>query len=264
MNAPVTLSTLQAMRARDEKIAVLTCYDASFARVLDDAGVDVLLVGDSLGMVIQGRASTLPVKLAEMSYHTRCVATGTTRAFIITDLPFASYQSSPEQAFNSAAKLLAAGAHMVKLEGGAVMADTVAFLTQRGIPVCAHLGLLPQSVNQLGGYKVQGRDETSAAQLLVDAVALQMAGAGLLLLEAIPATLARQVTETVSIPTIGIGAGVDCSGQVLVLYDALGLYPKPPKFSKNFLLDAGSLSDAARAYVEAVKDRSFPALEHTF
>lgn len=264
MSMPLTLSSLQAMRARDEKIAVLTCYDASFARILDAAGIDVLLIGDSLGMVIQGHDSTLPVKLAEMSYHTRCVATGSGRPFIISDLPFASYQSSPEQAFHSAAKLLAAGAHMVKLEGGAVMTETVAFLTQRGVPVCAHLGLLPQSVNQLGGYKVQGRDEASAAQILTDAEAMQEAGAGLLLLEAVPAALAKQVTEAVSIPTIGIGAGVDCSGQVLVLYDALGIYPKPPKFSKNFLLDAGNLADAARAYVAAVKNRNFPAPEHSF
>ena len=264
MSTPITLATLQAMRARDEKIAVLTCYDASFARLLDDAGVDVLLVGDSLGMVIQGHASTLPVKLAEMCYHTRCVAAGSARAFIISDLPFASYQTSPEQAFQAAAKLLAAGAHMVKLEGGAVMTDTVAFLTQRGVPVCAHLGLLPQSVNQLGGYKVQGRDDASAAQMLADAAAMQTAGAGMLVLEAIPAVLASQITESVSIPTIGIGAGVDCSGQVLVLYDALGIYPKPPKFSKNFLLDAGNLADAARAYVAAVKDGRFPAPQHAF
>ncbi|MHB8916267.1 MAG: 3-methyl-2-oxobutanoate hydroxymethyltransferase, partial [Thiobacillus sp.] len=179
-------------------------------------------------------------------------------------LPFASYQSSPAQAFHSAAKLMAAGAHMVKLEGGAVMTETVAFLTQRGVPVCAHLGLLPQSVNQLGGYKVQGRDDASAAQIFADAGAMQEAGAGLLLLEAIPAALAKQVTEAVSIPTIGIGAGVNCSGQVLVLYDALGIYPKPPRFSKNFLLDAGNPSDAARDYVAAVKNCSFPAPEHSF
>ena len=264
MSTPITLSTLQAMRTRDEKIAVLTCYDASFARLLDGAGIDVLLVGDSLGMVIQGHASTLPVKLAEMSYHTRCVAAGSSRVFIVSDLPFASYQSSPEQAFQAAARLLAAGAHMVKLEGGAVMSETVAFLTQRGVPVCAHLGLLPQSVNQLGGYKVQGRDDASATQMLADAAAMQTAGAGMLVLEAIPAALARQITEAVSIPTIGIGAGLDCSGQVLVLYDVLGIYPKPPKFSKNFLLEADSLAGAARAYVAAVKDRSFPAPEHAF
>src|SRR5512139_4345494 len=173
-----TLSTLKAMRSNGEKIAVLTCYDASFARVLDAAGVDVLLVGDSLGMVVQGHATTLPVKLAEMAYHTRCVAAGTERAFIVADLPFGSYQPSPEHAFAAAARLMAAGAHMVKLEGGTVMVDTVAFLTQRGIPVCAHLGLLPQSVNQLGGYRVQGREDAAATQLIADARALEAAGAG--------------------------------------------------------------------------------------
>lgn len=264
MSSRITLASLQAMRTRDEKIAVLTCYDASFARLLDDAGVEVLLIGDSLGMVIQGHDSTLPVKLAEMNYHTRCVAAGSSRSFLISDLPFASYQSSPAQAFHSAAKLMAAGAHMVKLEGGAVMAETVAFLTQRGVPVCAHLGLLPQSVNQLGGYKVQGRDDRGAAQILADASAMQQAGAGMLLLEAVPAALAKQVTDSVNIPTIGIGAGVHCSGQVLVLYDALGIYAKPPKFSKNFMREGGSLADAARAYVASVKNRSFPAAEHSF
>ena len=264
MNPTITLATLTNLHDRGEKIAALTCYDASFARMLDAAGVEVLLVGDSLGMVIQGRASTLPVKLAEMSYHTRCVAAGATRAFIVADLPFASYQSSPQQAFSSAAKLMAAGAHMVKLEGGAVMADTIAFLTQRGVPVCAHLGLLPQSVNQLGGYKVQGRDEAAAAQMLADAAALEAAGASLLVLEAIPAQLAKKITDTLGITTIGIGAGADCSGQVLVLYDALGIYPTPPKFSKNFLLGASSIEAAARAYVEAVKGGTFPALEQSF
>ncbi len=260
----ITLSTLKAMRERGEKIAVLTCYDAGFARVLDAAGVEVLLVGDSLGMVVQGHASTLPVKLAEMAYHTRCVAAGTERAFIVTDLPFGSYQLSPERAFAAAARLMAAGAHMVKLEGGAVMVDTVAFLTQRGIPVCAHLGLLPQSVNQLGGYKVQGREDAAAAQLLADARTLEAAGAGLVVLEMVPAALAKTVTETLSIPTIGIGAGGACSGQVLVLYDMLGLYPRAPKFSKNFLAGADGIEAAARAYVAAVKDGAFPAADHTF
>lgn len=264
MSPSVTLTTLRTMRQNGEKIAALTCYDASFARVLDEAGVEVLLVGDSLGMVIQGRASTLPVKLAEMSYHTRCVAAGTRRAFIVADLPFGSYQPSPERAFASAARLMAAGAHMVKLEGGAVMTDTVAFLTRRGIPVCGHVGLLPQSVNQLGGYRVQGRDDVAAAQILADARALEAAGAGLLVLESVPATLARQVTESVGMPTLGIGAGADCSGQVLVLYDALGIYPRPPKFAKNFLAEACSLEAAARAYVEAVKNGRFPAAEHVF
>ncbi len=261
---PITLSTLKAMRQRGEKIAVLTGYDAGFARVMDEAGVDVILVGDSLGMVVQGQPSTLPVKLSEMSYHTRCVARGVKRAFIVADLPFATYQQSPEQAFASAAKLMAAGAHMVKLEGGAVMVETVAFLVSRGIPVCAHLGLLPQSVNQLGGYKVQGRDESAAQQLLSDARAMEKAGAGLLVLEAIPAKLAAEVTLALSIPTIGIGAGPDCSGQVLVLHDVLGLYPHPPKFSKNFMLGADSIADALTAYVQAVKSGGFPGAEHSF
>ena len=252
------------MKASGEKIAVLTGYDAGFARVMDEASVDVILVGDSLGMVVQGQTSTLPVKLSEMCYHTRCVARGVKRALIVADLPFATYQQSPEQAFASAAKLMAAGAHMVKLEGGAVMLDTVRFLTSRGIPVCAHLGLLPQSVNQLGGYKVQGRDHIAAQQLISDAMALQEAGAGLLVLEAIPALLAAEVTDKLDIPTIGIGAGLDCDGQVLVLYDMLGLYPHPPKFSKNFMPEAGSIPAAISAYVQAVKSGAFPAAEHTF
>ena len=260
----ITLSTLKTMHGNDEKIAVLTCYDASFARTLDAAGVDVLLVGDSLGMVVQGHATTLPVKLAEMAYHTRCVAAGTERAFIVADLPFGSYQPSPERAFAAAARLMAAGAHMVKLEGGAVMADTVAFLTRRGIPVCAHLGLLPQSVNQLGGYRVQGREDAAAAQLIADARALEAAGAALIVLEMMPAALAKAVTGALAIPTIGIGAGADCSGQVLVLYDMLGLYPRAPRFSKNFLAGADGIEAAARAYVAAVKDGSFPAAEHAF
>lgn len=254
----ITLSTLKAMRERGEKIAVLTAYDASFARVLDTAGIEVLLVGDSLGMVIQGHTSTLPVTLDEMRYHTRCVAAGCERAFLVADLPFGSYQPSPDHAFSAAAQLMAAGAHMVKLEGGAVMVETVAFLTQRGIPVCAHLGLLPQSVNQLGGYKTQGRDDASATQLIADARALEAAGAGLIVLEMVPAALAKTVTETVTIPTIGIGAGGDCSGQVLVLYDLLGLYPNAPKFSKNFLAGASGVEAAVRDYVVAVKDGRFP------
>jgi 3-methyl-2-oxobutanoate hydroxymethyltransferase len=260
----VTLSTLKAMRERGEKIAVLTCYDASFARTLDAAGTEVLLVGDSLGMVIQGHASTLPVKLAEMSYHTRCVAAGTERAFLVADLPFGSYQPSPAHAFSAAARLMAAGAHMVKLEGGAPMVETVAFLTARGIPVCAHLGLLPQSVNQIGGYRVQGREADAAERLVADARALEAAGAGLLVLEMVPAALAKIVTESVRIPTIGIGAGADCAGQVLVLYDMLGLYPRAPKFSKNFLAGQDGIEAAVRAYVAAVKDGSFPAAEHSF
>jgi 3-methyl-2-oxobutanoate hydroxymethyltransferase len=261
---PVTLSTLQRMRQQGERIAALTAYDAGFARLLDEAGVDIVLVGDSLGMVVQGHASTLPVKLSEMTYHTRCVSRGVSRAFVVGDLPFASYQQSPQQAYASAARLMAAGAHMVKLEGGAVMVKTVEFLVQRGIPVCAHLGLLPQSVNQLGGYKVQARDEAAAAQLLADATDMESAGAGLLVLESIPAPLGKQVTASISIPTIGIGAGPDCSGQVLVLHDVLGVYPHPPKFSRNFMVDAGSIRTALKTYVDSVKSGTFPGPEHCF
>lgn len=261
---PVTLSTLQALCRRGERIAVLTAYDASFARLAEEAGVEVILVGDSLGMVVQGHASTLPVKLAEMTYHTRCAARGVHHAFIVADLPFATYQQTPQQAYASASRLMAAGAHMVKLEGGSVMLDTVGFLVRRGIPVCAHQGLLPQSVNQLGGYKVQGRDASSAAQLLADARAMEQAGAGLLVLESIPAALGKQVTESLTIPTIGIGAGPDCSGQVLVLHDVLGVYSHAPKFAKNFLADAGSIQGAMNAYVAAVKSGAFPGPEHSF
>jgi 3-methyl-2-oxobutanoate hydroxymethyltransferase len=261
---PITLSTLQTLRQQGEKIAVLTAYDAGFARLAEEAGVEVILVGDSLGMVVQGHASTLPVKLSEMCYHTRCAARGVRRALILSDMPFASYQQSPQQAYASAARLMAAGAHMVKLEGGAVMLDTVQFLVQRGIPVCAHLGLLPQSVNQLGGYKVQGRDASSANQLLADAHAMEQASAGLLVLESIPAALGKQVTEALTIPTIGIGAGPNCSGQVLVLQDVLGIYPHAPKFARNFLAESGSIQAAFKAYVAAVKSGAFPGTEHCF
>lgn len=257
--------TLQHMSQKGEKIAVLTCYDASFASLLETAGVEVLLVGDSLGMTLQGEETTLPVTLEAMAYHTRCVARGSKRACIVADLPFGSYQESPQQAFRSAAALMAAGAHMVKLEGGQVMAETVSFLTARGIPVCAHIGLTPQSVFQLGGYKVQGRDDTTAQRLLHEAHFLQQAGAGLLVLEAVPATLAKHITAELAIPTIGIGAGPDCSGQVLVLQDMLGIYPgKTPKFARNFMDGADSIQAAVRAYVQAVKNASFPAPEHSF
>jgi 3-methyl-2-oxobutanoate hydroxymethyltransferase len=260
-----SLMSLQ-QRARDgEKLAVLTAYDASFAALLETCGVDALLVGDSLGMVLQGQRSTLPVRLADMVYHTASVARGAPASFIIADLPFGSYQASPAQAFEAAAQLMAAGAHCVKLEGGAVMVDTVAFLSTRGIPVCAHLGLLPQSVNALGGYKVQGKSEPAARQLLADALALQQAGAGMAVLEAIPAALAAEVTRALHIPTIGIGAGADCSGQVLVLHDMLGVTAgKPPRFVRNFMMGADSVQAAVSAYVKAVKCGEFPAPEHCF
>jgi 3-methyl-2-oxobutanoate hydroxymethyltransferase len=261
----VNLVALQQMAARGEKIAVLTCYDASFATLCETAGVDVLLVGDSLGMVLQGEASTLPVTLRDMQYHTRCVANGSKSAYIIADMPFGSYQQTPDQALRNAARLMAAGAHMVKLEGGAVMAETVRFLTERGIPVCGHLGFTPQSVHQLGGYRVQGKSAEDAQRLLDDAHALESAGAGLLVLEMVPAALAKLATEQLGIATIGIGAGPDCAGQVLVLHDMLGIYPgKIPRFAHNFMQGAGSVQAALSAYVQAVKNGTFPTSEHSF
>ena len=260
-----SLTHLQQRATQREKLAVLTCYDASFATLLEAAGVDILLVGDSLGMVLQGQASTLPVSLQDMAYHTAAVARGAAHSFIIADLPFGSYQASPAQALQSAAAVMAAGAHCVKLEGGAVMVETVAFLSARGIPVCAHIGLLPQSVNALGGYKVQGKTDSAAQQLLADAQALEQAGACMLLMEAVPALLARTVTEALRIPTIGIGAGPDCSAQVLVLHDMLGISPgKPARFVKNFMTGADSIQAAVSAYVQAVKNGQFPAPEHCF
>ncbi|HLP96837.1 MAG TPA: 3-methyl-2-oxobutanoate hydroxymethyltransferase [Sideroxyarcus sp.] len=260
-----TLSKLQSMHDKGDKIAVLTCYDASFATLLETNGVDVLLVGDSLGMVVQGRESTLPVTIEQMAYHTACVASGAQQAFIVADMPFGTSQFSARETFAHAVQLMQAGAEMVKLEGGAEMAETVSFLTSRGIPVCAHIGLTPQSVNQLGGYKVQGKTDTAAKKLLSDAQALQNAGAGMIVLEAVPATLGAQVTKQLSIPTIGIGAGAACSGQVLVVYDMLNIYPgKRPRFVKDFMRGASSIADAVARYVAEVKAGTFPAAEHSF
>ncbi|MDD3883549.1 MAG: 3-methyl-2-oxobutanoate hydroxymethyltransferase [Gallionella sp.] len=260
-----TLSKLQAMRERGEKIAVLTCYDASFAMLMDGCGVDVLLVGDSLGMVVQGRETTLPVTIEQMVYHTACVAAGASKAFIVVDMPFGTSQFSARETFGHAVQLMQAGAEMVKLEGGAEMAETVAFLTSRGIPVCAHIGLTPQSVHQLGGYKVQGRSDAAAHKLMQDALALEKAGAGMVLMEAIPAALAAEVTRMLCVPTIGIGAGADCSGQVLVVYDMLSIYPgRKPRFVKDFMVGATSVADAVGRYVTEVKAGTFPAKEHSF
>ncbi len=261
----VTIKALQKLRDDGVKIAVLTCYDASFAAMLDAAGLDSLLIGDSLGMVLQGHETTLPVTLADMAYHTRCVARGSERSFLVTDMPFGSYQESPQQAFRSAAELMAAGAQMVKLEGGAEFADTIRFLTQRGVPVCGHVGLTPQSVHQFGGYRVQGKGEDAEQKLIGDAVELEAAGAGLIVLEAIPAKLGEQVTQRLRIPTIGIGAGPGCSGQVLVLHDMLDVFPgKKARFVRNFMKGASGIADAAERYVRAVRDGSFPAEEHSF
>jgi 3-methyl-2-oxobutanoate hydroxymethyltransferase len=257
---PVTLHTLREMHLRNEPIAMLTAYDATFARLLDEAGVDCLLVGDSLGMVLQGRPSTIPVTIEDMAYHVAGVARGNRSAWLIGDLPFGSYQQSPAQAMASAQALMAAGAQMVKLEGGGWTTETVHFLTQRGVPVCAHLGLTPQSVHALGGYRVQGRDDDSAATLRRHARELADAGAAMLVLELVPAALAAQVqAELPQLITIGIGAGNATAGQVLVLHDMLGITRgKLPRFVRDFMREGGSVEDAIRRYVAAVKDRSFP------
>jgi 3-methyl-2-oxobutanoate hydroxymethyltransferase len=261
----MTQADLAKLYAAGEKIAMFTCYDASFARLLDGAGVDSMLIGDSLGNVIQGHDTTLPVTVADIAYHTAAVKRGSERAFIIADMPFGSYQESPEHAFRNAVTLMAAGAQMVKLEGGQEMAATVAFLVQRGIPVCGHVGLTPQSVHALGGYKVQGKGEAAAQRLKNDALALQQAGATMLVLEAIPSTLASEVTASLQIITIGIGAGKDTSGQVMVLHDAFDIPPgKKAKFVKNFMAGASSIHEAACHAVAAVKDGSYPGLEHTY
>jgi 3-methyl-2-oxobutanoate hydroxymethyltransferase len=257
----LTLSHFAKLRESGEKIVMLTAYDASFARLADQAGVEILLVGDSLGMVVQGHDSTLPVTLEQMEYHVGMVARGSQTALVVADLPFGTYQISPQQAYASAARLMVAGAQVVKLEGGTAMADTVSFLVERGIPVCGHIGLVPQSVHALGGYRVQ-RD---ADRLLADARAIEQAGAALIVLEAIPAAIAKQVTGAVAIPTIGIGAGKDCSGQVLVLHDMLDIYPgRKARFVRNFMQGAPSVAQAIRRYVEAVKSGAFPAPEHSF
>ncbi len=261
----MTLTDLQVMRDKGEKIAVLTCYDASFAELLEACGVDALLVGDSLGMVLQGHDTTLPVTLDEMVYHTACVARGAKRAFLVADMPFGTFQVSLEKTFEHAARLMAAGAQMVKLEGGAVMAETITFLAGRGIPVCAHIGLTPQSVHQMGGYRVQGKNEAAAQRLLQDALAVEQAGAGLLVLEAMPASLAEEITGNISIPTIGIGAGAVCSGQVLVLYDMLDIYPGvKARFVKNYMQGAQGIADAVTRYVAEVKAGTFPGADHSF
>tara|TARA_R110002111_G_scaffold99170_4_gene153241 strand:+ start:23489 stop:24301 length:813 start_codon:yes stop_codon:yes gene_type:complete len=261
----VTNVELLAMKQRGEKIASLTAYDASFAHILDHAGVDMVLVGDSLGMVVQGQASTVPVTVDEMAYHSKIVARGLTRALLVTDMPFMSY-SNINAAVTNAAKLMQQGhAQMVKLEGGQKVIECVKHIVDQGIPVCGHLGLLPQSVNQLGGYRVQGTSEAQAQLIIEDAKCLQQAGASAIVLECVPAALAKKITAAVNIPIIGIGAGIACDGQVLVSYDMLDItVGKRPKFSKNFMLEAGNISDAVSAYVNAVKSKQFPAAEHSF
>lgn len=260
----ITVTTLRKMKEKGEKIAMLTCYDASFSKVMNNVGVDVLLIGDSLGMTIQGHNSTLPVTMEHMIYHTQNVANGNQKALLVADLPFGAYESSVEIAFQNAVKLMKAGAHVVKIEGGLDQVEKTAYFSKRSIPVCAHLGLTPQSVNTLGGYRVQGRQQDVANEMIESAKAHESAGAAMIVLECIPKDLAKIISEQLSIPVIGIGAGVDCDGQVLVLQDMLGIYPDPPSFSHNFLQDQSSIESAIKAYVNAVKSSLFPTDQHSF
>ena len=264
--APVTVPALRRMKSERRPITMLTAYDASFARLMDSAGVDTVLVGDSLGMVAQGRTSTLPVRLDDMVYHTGCVARGLRRALLVADLPFLGY-ATRERALDGAQRLLGdAGASMVKLEGAGANLDVIQCLTERDVPVCGHLGLTPQSVLKLGGYRVQGRDSSVAAKLRADAVAVQEAGAALLVLECVPSGLAAEITQLLDIPTIGIGAGPGCDGQVLVMHDMLGVGhgSRRPRFVKDFLESGGSVEGAFRAYIDAVRSGVFPGPEHSY
>lgn len=260
----VTITQLQNMRNQGEKITILTAYDASFAAMFDRCGIEVILIGDSLGNVIQGHTTTVPVTVEQIAYHTACVARGAKNCLIIADMPFASY-GDKTQALQNATTLMQAGAQMVKLEGGAWLSEIIEHLVKQGIPVCTHLGLTPQSVNTMGGFKVQGKSKEAADKMLEDAKALQAAGSQLIVLEAIPATLGKAITDALTIPTIGIGAGPDCSGQVLVMHDILGAFPgRQPKFVKNFLQGASSIEEAIDRYRKEVKDGTFPAPEHCF
>lgn len=259
----ITITQLLAKKSQGEKFSVLTCYDATFARVLDQAGIEVLLIGDSLGMVLQGRDSTLPVTIEEMAYHTACVRRGNHNALIVADLPFASY-GTPQDTLANAAELMRAGAHVVKLEGGSWLGESIRLLHRQGIPTCVHLGLTPQSVNTLGGYKVQGREPDRAAAMREEACELEAAGAALMVLECVPRELAAEITRTVHIPVIGIGAGPDTDGQVLVLHDMLGLSPRLPKFVRDFSAEGGTIADAVTRYREAVLAGTYPGPEHCY
>ncbi|GAB6263367.1 3-methyl-2-oxobutanoate hydroxymethyltransferase [Photobacterium sp. R1] len=260
----ITINDLMKWKQEGRKFASLTAYDASFAQLFEQQEVPVLLVGDSLGMVLQGQTDTLPVTIDDMAYHTRSVRVGSPNALLLADLPFMTY-GTPEQACENAAKLMRAGANMVKLEGGAWLADTVRTLTERAVPVCAHLGLTPQSVNIFGGYKIQGRDQARADEMLADAIALQNAGAQIVVLECVPASLAKRITEALDIPVIGIGAGNVTDGQILVMHDMLGISANyMPRFSKNYLAQTGDIRKAVSQYLSEVEAGTFPAPEHTF
>jgi 3-methyl-2-oxobutanoate hydroxymethyltransferase len=262
--AKITTSTLLKLKQQGEKISTITAYDASFAKLFDQAGIHAILIGDSLGMVLQGEDDTLPVSIDAMAYHTRCVKRGVEETLIISDMPFMSY-ATKEQTFVNAAKLMQAGASMIKMEGGSWLVDTIKGLTERGIPVCGHLGLTPQSVNVFGGFKVQGRAQDKALEMIEQAKELEQAGIQLLVLECIPADLGKAITEAVSIPTIGIGAGKDTDGQILVMHDALGISCSyMPKFSRNFLKDTGDIKKAIELYIAEVSNGNFPDAEHIF
>ncbi|WP_299795428.1 3-methyl-2-oxobutanoate hydroxymethyltransferase [uncultured Shewanella sp.] len=260
----ITSSTLLKFKQEGKKFTALTAYDASFASAFDSEGIDVLLVGDSMGMVLQGHDDTLPVTVEDIAYHTRCVRRGIKRSLLIADMPFMSYATA-EQAMTNATALMQAGANMVKLEGGHWLLDTISKLTERGIPVCAHLGLTPQSVHVFGGFKVQGRDSDNAQRILDEAKAIEAAGAQLLVVECIPAALAKAVSEALTIPVIGIGAGADTDGQILVMHDVLGISSGYiPRFSKNYLKQTGEIREAIRAYIDEVAQGIFPGIDHTF
>jgi 3-methyl-2-oxobutanoate hydroxymethyltransferase len=265
MRSAVTTQTLKKMKTDGQRFACLTAYDACFAAVLEQAGVEVLLVGDSLGMVIQGKDTTIPVTMEEMIYHSASVRRGSKHALVMVDMPFMSC-ATPELALQNAGRLMKeGGSHMVKVEGAQAMVEAVYLMSAHGIPVCSHLGLLPQTVHKMGGYKVQGRDNQAAEAMLEDAQAMEEAGADMLLLECVPAALAKRITDAVSIPVIGIGAGAGCDGQVLVLHDMLGITPgKRPSFSKSFMTDAADIPAAIKSYVNAVKAGEFPSSEHSF
>jgi 3-methyl-2-oxobutanoate hydroxymethyltransferase len=258
-----TISNLNAMKAAGEKFAVITAYDYTFSRMIETADIEVTLVGDSLGNVIQGRDSTIPVTVDEMAYHTEIVKRGNSRTLLMTDMPFMSY-ASENQAMDNAAILMQAGAQMVKLEGGEWLAETIYMLTERGIPVCGHVGLTPQSVHKLGGYKVQGKEEEAAQQMIAEAQVLEEAGADLIVIECVPSSLGRELSQALHIPVIGIGAGPDTDAQVLVLQDMLGISQRLPKFSKNFLDQNASIQEAIIAYGNEVRAGTFPAPEHCF
>ena len=262
--AKISVSHLAKMKQNNEKITCITAYDASFAAIFDQAGIQVLLVGDSLGMVLQGHDSTLPVTVDDIQYHTKSVASTAKNALIISDLPFMSY-ATPEETYKNAATLMRAGANMVKLEGGQWVAESVQGLVERGVPVCGHLGLTPQSVNVFGGYKVQGREEAQAEKLVNEALALETAGIQLLVLECVPVHLAARISNALQIPVIGIGAGSDTDGQILVMHDAFGISAGfCPKFSKNFLIETGDIRRAVALYKEQVENSVFPSSEHSF